>query len=123
MNFHSFCEVLEPFIVNVSDEMIRRRLLTLAASAFSSRLNFGPAASGKTVTFSQIRFGKFYLLCCGAGPEIFWLESETTFLLCIVYSRVTEPSYFGAAPAPGILYPELAPAPDRREHNFEIFYN
>ena len=35
--------------------------------------------------------------------------------------RVLEPACFGAAPAPGIFYPELAPAPGKREHNFGFF--
>ena len=34
---------------------------------------------------------------------------------CIV-GRVSEPACFGAAP--GILYPEPAPVPDKRDHNF-----
>ena len=36
-------------------------------------------------------------------------------------SRVSEPSCLGAAPAPGIFYPEPAVAPGKREHNFGIF--
>ena len=42
-------------------------------------------------------------------------------------SRVTEPACFGAAPAPGIFYPEPAPtpvpapAPGKREQNVGIF--
>ena len=35
--------------------------------------------------------------------------------------RVSELACFGAAPAPGILYPE--PAPGKREHNVGIFEN
>ena len=40
-------------------------------------------------------------------------------------TRVSEPACFGAAPALGIFYPELAPAPapGRREHNFGFFLN
>ena len=39
-----------------------------------------------------------------------------------VYShRVSEPDCFGAAPAPGIFYPEPALAPGKREHHFGIF--
>ena len=37
--------------------------------------------------------------------------------------RVSEPACFGAAPAPGLFYPEPAPAPGKREHNVEIFLN
>ena len=39
------------------------------------------------------------------------------------YCRVSEPACFGAALAPGIFYPEPAPAlaPGKREHNFRIF--
>ena len=33
--------------------------------------------------------------------------------------RVSEPACFWAAPAPGICYPALAPAPGKREHNLE----
>ena len=36
-------------------------------------------------------------------------------------SRVSEPSCLGAAPAPGIFYPEPAVALGKREHNFGIF--
>ena len=36
---------------------------------------------------------------------------------------VSEPACFGAAPAPGIFYPEPAPAPGKREHDFGIFEN
>ena len=38
-------------------------------------------------------------------------------------NRVSEPACYGAAPAPGISYPQPAPAPGKREHNFEIFEN
>ena len=38
-------------------------------------------------------------------------------------TRVSEPACFGAAPAPGIFYPEPAPAPGKREHDFGIFEN
>ena len=31
---------------------------------------------------------------------------------------VSEPACFGAAMAPGIFYPEPAPASNKREHNF-----
>ena len=34
------------------------------------------------------------------------------------YCRVSEPACFGAAPAPGIFYPEPALAPGKRENNF-----
>ena len=44
-------------------------------------------------------------------------------LMPVLNARVSEPACFGAAPAPGIFYPEpaRAPAPGKREHNFEIF--
>ena len=35
--------------------------------------------------------------------------------------RVLEPACFGAPPAPGKFFPEPAPAPGKREHNFGIF--
>ena len=40
-----------------------------------------------------------------------------------VFFRVSKPACFGAAPAPGIFYPEPAPAPapGKREHDFGIF--
>ena len=39
-------------------------------------------------------------------------------------TRVSEPpASFGAAPATGIFYPEPAPAPGKREHDFGIFEN
>ena len=38
-------------------------------------------------------------------------------------SRVSEPACFGAAPAPGIFYPEPAPTPGKKEHDFGIFEN
>ena len=37
------------------------------------------------------------------------------------YGRVSEPACFGMAQAPAIFYPEPAPAPGKREHNFEFF--
>ena len=37
-----------------------------------------------------------------------------------LFCSVSEPACFGAAPVPGIFYPEPAPAPGRREHNLEF---
>ena len=45
----------------------------------------------------------------------------TKFPALGVKHRVSEPACFGATPAPGIFYPEPAPAPGKREHNFGIF--
>ena len=66
-----------------------------------------------------------------AATEICWLRAFCTrlflmigilrFLLQMAIARVSEPACFGAAPAPGIFYPEPAPAPGEREHNVGIF--
>ena len=64
-----------------------------------------------------------------AATEICWLRAFCTrlflmigllrFLLQMAIARVSEPACFGAAPAPGIFYLELAPG--EREHNVGIF--
>ena len=38
-------------------------------------------------------------------------------------NRVAEPACFRTAPAPGILNPEPAPAPGKREQKFGFFIN
>ena len=40
-------------------------------------------------------------------------------VVVVVFGRFSEPSCFGAAPAPGFYYPE--PAPGKREDNFGFF--
>ena len=52
------------------------------------------------------------------GPKLRNLGFAT-----LVETRVSEPACFGAAPAPGIFYPQPAPAPapGKREHNFRNF--
>ena len=50
-----------------------------------------------------------------------FFSSEKPVFMILTVSRVSEPACFGAAP--GIFYPEPAPAPGEREHNVGIFLN
>ena len=54
--------------------------------------------------------------------SFFILSYNANVLFIVLYpkysnkTRVSEPACFGAAP--GIFYPEPAPAPGKKEHNF-----
>ena len=58
-------------------------------------------------------------------PVKLWAENNV-FLFSVFFQpistcRVSEPACFWTASAPGIFYPEPAPAPGKIEHNFGIF--
>ena len=62
------------------------------------------------------------------NPIMVALVCSAIYFVCVFspssyFTRVSEPACFGAAPAPGIFYPEPAPAPGKREHNVGIFLN
>ena len=66
-----------------------------------------------SANFRQTVYGDFWIGCFPLGPPP---KKKKSYACRCIVGRVSEPACFGAAP--GILYPEPAPVPDKREHNF-----
>ena len=76
----------------------------------------GILSENKNKFYGILNISKGCSTVSGAG----WIQDDNASNK-LTDSRVSQPSCFGAAPAPDIFYPEPAPDSGKRENNFEIF--